>query len=633
MAIIEAAISRAIEDGFKHPALQALMEKKNQLLQDQRAAEALKDATRTSSGASEEFDEEIMLSSILAEGASALADMKALLQKPTEPTPDDTQTKTSGDSDVAFAIAAATGGSVAQHGPVDEETTRLVRAFESKGDEFEAAADRLAALTTAATSSPVPLVRLEGTARQAPAVVETEAAQHDTLSSPSKLKSAMRRMQRRMKAVQSRSQSAAVVKDGKLLTGILPSDHSGWQVVDRSLARVALFESMAPSELRKLGAALQLVEYTKGEIILHEGDKMYSDQDGMYLLWEGSADVLQDGDVVHPLAQGDSFGELALLSKRGLRGATVVAGGGHSAQPRMTHCLRLSKAAFHELVPAGSAAQIAASSTVFPPEPEPTEISALLRTLPFLSDFPVTAIDRCAAEGCEILRFSDEEPIVVVGDPADGVYLVEHGAAAAEREGDVVMQYEVGGMFGELASLSGHPRAATVRAVGPTRCVRISVATFTELEAVAKTKPSDSAQTAIGGEQDEVVEETDEEVSPGEANDEVTATLHAVPPKSSVSGVGGCSRRRFSVALQPGEISQFVQEIEIPEETTTEEDGVETLSVVCPDGVGPGDSLFIQTEDGEEMEIEVPEGVEPGDEFEVQITIGGEQDEGVEEKI
>ena len=107
------------------------------------------------------------------------------------------------------------------------------------------------------------------------------------------------------------------------------------------------------------------------------------------MLWEGNADVSSAGveEVLHSYGQGDYFGELALLSTKGalhspetrsqhvslrmlgasvlswsfgggagLRGATITATGGHSADPKATHCLRLSKADFHRLVPIGSAA-------------------------------------------------------------------------------------------------------------------------------------------------------------------------------------------------------------------------------------------------------------------------------------
>ena len=52
--------------------------------------------------------------------------------------------------------------------------------------------------------------------------------------------------------------------------------------------------------------------------------------------------------------------------------------------------------------------------------------------------------------------------------------------------------------------------------------------------------------------------------------------------------------------------------------------GVGDGAVCLPGGVGPGDTLCISTEDGEELEIEVPDGVEPGDEkFEFAVERSG----------
>ena len=47
--------------------------------------------------------------------------------------------------------------------------------------------------------------------------------------------------------------------------------------------------------------------------------------------------------------------------------------------------------------------------------------------------------------------------------------------------------------------------------------------------------------------------------------------------------------------------------------------GSETLSVVCPVGVGAGDSITITTQEGEELEVVCPEGVRPGDDFHVEV--------------
>ena len=50
------------------------------------------------------------------------------------------------------------------------------------------------------------------------------------------------------------------------------------------------------------------------------------------------------------------------------------------------------------------------------------------------------------------------------------------------------------------------------------------------------------------------------------------------------------------------------------------------VEIVCPDDCAPGDTISIQTEDGE-LEVEVPEGIEPGDTFEAPGS-GSESDEG-----
>ena len=45
------------------------------------------------------------------------------------------------------------------------------------------------------------------------------------------------------------------------------------------------------------------------------------------------------------------------------------------------------------------------------------------------------------------------------------------------------------------------------------------------------------------------------------------------------------------------------------------------LEITCPPGVGPGQSVEVETEDGP-MEVVIPDGVEEGDSFEVSIELG-----------
>ena len=56
---------------------------------------------------------------------------------------------------------------------------------------------------------------------------------------------------------------------------------------------------------------------------------------------------------------------------------------------------------------------------------------------------------------------------------------------------------------------------------------------------------------------------------------------------------------------------------ELAQMTEQSKDAVaSSISIVCPDGVGPGDVLAVEHE-GQAIDVQVPEGVGPGDEFEV----------------
>ena len=71
-----------------------------------------------------------------------------------------------------------------------------------------------------------------------------------------------------------------------------------------------------------------------------------------------------------------------------------------------------------------------------------------------------------------------------------------------------------------------------------------------------------------------------------------------------------------TAALEPAPAAQ--------PEPEQEEDGAETLSVVCPEGLSAGDTLTVEV-DGAEVEVVVPEGVAAGEEFDVRL--GAEPEE------
>ena len=60
-------------------------------------------------------------------------------------------------------------------------------------------------------------------------------------------------------------------------------------------------------------------------------------------------------------------------------------------------------------------------------------------------------------------------------------------------------------------------------------------------------------------------------------------------------------------------------------------DGFGPMEVICPDGVQPGDTVAISTEDGSSYEVIVPNGVQPGQAFLVEIEMNGTADHADEE--
>ena len=89
---------------------------------------------------------------------------------------------------------------------------------------------------------------------------------------------------------------------------------------EQRLKELPLFEGLDEDGLRAVARAAQEVSVSEGATLVREGDYSYE----LTVIDEGTADVLQDGQVVAQLGPGDVFGEAGVLSKS-LRNATVKA--------------------------------------------------------------------------------------------------------------------------------------------------------------------------------------------------------------------------------------------------------------------------------------------------------------------
>jgi CRP/FNR family transcriptional regulator, cyclic AMP receptor protein len=86
------------------------------------------------------------------------------------------------------------------------------------------------------------------------------------------------------------------------------------------LRDVPIFRHLSKSELERVAGWLQVFSIPEGDLLVREGASAHE----FFLIEEGEAAVLEDGERVAMLGPGDFFGEIGLL-ETGRRTASVVA--------------------------------------------------------------------------------------------------------------------------------------------------------------------------------------------------------------------------------------------------------------------------------------------------------------------
>jgi cAMP-dependent protein kinase regulator len=87
-----------------------------------------------------------------------------------------------------------------------------------------------------------------------------------------------------------------------------------------TLKSVPLFASLSDDTRRRFAVWVSELSVPAGKHLVDEGDYSYE----LFIIQEGTAEVIQHGDRVAELGPGDFFGEMGVLEKA-QRSATVVA--------------------------------------------------------------------------------------------------------------------------------------------------------------------------------------------------------------------------------------------------------------------------------------------------------------------
>ena len=101
------------------------------------------------------------------------------------------------------------------------------------------------------------------------------------------------------------------------------------------------------------------------------------------------------------------------------------------------------------------------------------EKSAALARLPLFEGISGSSLDRLASAAGE-QQFEAGDFIVRQGQVGTGLYVLLEGEAVVVRGTIELARIRPGEFFGELAVIDQRPRAASVRAVAPTRCLAIA---------------------------------------------------------------------------------------------------------------------------------------------------------------
>ncbi|MBZ3886567.1 cAMP-dependent protein kinase type I-alpha regulatory subunit [Sciurus carolinensis] len=234
---------------------------------------------------------------------------------------------------------------------------------------------------------------------------------------------------------------------------VIPKDYKTLAALAKAIEKNVLFSHLDDNERSDIFYAMFPVSFIAGETVIQQGDE----GDKFYVIDQGEMDVYINNEWATSMGEGGSFGELALIY--GTPGAATVKaktngklwGIDRDSYRRILMGSTLRKRKMYE------------------------EFLSKVSILESLDKWERLTV----ADALEPVQFEDRQKIMVQGEPGDEFFIILEGSAAVlQRRPENEEFVEVGRLgpsdyFGEIALLMNRPRAATVVARGPLKCLKL----------------------------------------------------------------------------------------------------------------------------------------------------------------
>ncbi|NXM81460.1 KAP0 kinase, partial [Oenanthe oenanthe] len=243
---------------------------------------------------------------------------------------------------------------------------------------------------------------------------------------------------------------------------VIPKDYKTMAALAKAIEKNVLFTHLDDNERSDIFDAMFPVTYIAGETVIQQGkcQSLSGDPLGM-----GSCSSALSFEWATSVGEGGSFGELALIYGTP-RAATVKA-------KTNVKLWGIDRDSYRRILMASIPQNLPGNT-----------LRKRNMYEKFLSKVSILeSLDKwerlTVADALEPVLFEDGQKIVVQGEPGDEFFIILEGTAAVlQRRSENEEFVEVGRLgpsdyFGEIALLMNRPRAATVVARGPLKCVKL----------------------------------------------------------------------------------------------------------------------------------------------------------------